>query len=423
MLAYKNIIKRVAETERNFFICGSTKPIKKRKYGRARKQIIVKQKEKIEESKVKWNIRLLFQMLTSQIKNNKQKYKCLYELLQNFLIENNKEDQLVFRETFFKIQRIYYVLNRFAYKWKFKKAKIIVNTDMCLNELTEGNTNVISIIQDKSKYLFNIRDLINIVETALTSSNNFFIQPKCVKNPYNNVPFNKSTLYNIYFFVKFNTHYYSELFYKYFNCDFNLTTFKHSHEYILREKVISTYVYKSAANILYDEIIYMIDEFNDMISGIHSMNKLLIDKNFPKDKLIKIMQPYLYLFIKALYSYHPTDKRNFTFYFKQGMMRFYKFNPHFGKQECKLVNKTNNNLVTSFVCEKFFNDKHIPFYNIEKQNAIFLTDHLNCEHIEIQTILGRQVHITYHNDNDNNNNDNNDNNNTQVAEEDNDSDS
>ena len=407
MIVYKDIIKRIADTNKNIFLCGSIKPIKNRKYGRVRKQIVVKQQEKINESKIKWNIRLLFQMLTSQIKDNKQKYKCFYELLNSFLIQNNKEDQTVFKDTFFKIQRIYYVLNRFAYKYKFNKAKIIVNTDMCLNELTEGDVNVISIVQDKSKYLFNIRDLINIVETALTSSNNFFIQPKCVKNPYNNVPFNKSTLYNIYFFVKFNTHYYSELFYKYFNCDFNLTTFKHSHEYILREKVISNYVYKSAANILYDEIISMIDEFNDMISGIRSVNKLSIDKNFPKDKLIKIMQPYLYLFIKALYSYHPTDKRNFTFYFKQGMIRFYKFNPHFGKQECKLVTKTNDSLITSFVCEKYFNDKHIPFYNIEKQNAIFLTDHLNCEHIEIQTILGHSVQITYHNENNNNNNDNN----------------
>ena len=112
-----------------------------------------------------------------QLKDNKQKYKCFYELLNSFLIENNKEDQTVFKDTFFKIQRIYYVLNRFAYKYKFNKTKIIVNTDMCLNELTEGAVNVISIVQDKSKYLFNIRDLINIVETALTSSNNFFIQP------------------------------------------------------------------------------------------------------------------------------------------------------------------------------------------------------------------------------------------------------
>ena len=205
MLAYKDIIKRVADIEKNIFSCGTTKSIKKRKYGKVRKQIIVKQQEKIDESKVKWNIRLLFQMLTSQIKDNKHKYKCFFELLNSFLIQNNKEDQTVFREIFFKIQRIYYVLNRFAYKYKFNKAKIIVNTDMCLNELTEGTTNVISIIQDKSKYLFNIRDLINIVETALTSSNNFFIQPKCVKNPYNNVPFGKSILYYIYFFLISNT--------------------------------------------------------------------------------------------------------------------------------------------------------------------------------------------------------------------------
>ena len=84
MLAYKDIIKCVADIEKNIFSCGTTKQIKKRKYGRLSKQIIVKQQEKIDESKVKWNIRLLFQMLTSQIKDNKQKYKCFYELLNSF---------------------------------------------------------------------------------------------------------------------------------------------------------------------------------------------------------------------------------------------------------------------------------------------------------------------------------------------------
>jgi hypothetical protein len=252
---------------------------------------------------------------------------------------------------------------------------------MCLNELNEGDKNVISIIQNNSKYLFNVKDLINIIDTSLTSSNSFFVQPKKIKNPYNNVAFNKSTLYNIYFFIKFNTNCYSDLLYKFFECNFNMGTFKLTYEYMLREYIIKNHVYKSASNILLDEIIYMVEEFNELCMYANITNRIKIDEDFPKDRLIKIMQPYLYLFCKALYSYHPLDKTNFSNYFKKGLLRFSNFNPKFGKKECKLVYKSDINFVQTIVCEKYFNEKHIPFNNIEKQNAIFLTDHLEYENI------------------------------------------
>ena len=103
------------------------------------------------------------------------------------------------------------------------------------------------------------------------------------------------------------------------------------------------------------------------------------------------MQPYLFLFCKALYSYHPLDKTNFSNYFKKGLLRFSNFNPNFGKKECKLVYKTDKNFVQTIVCEKYFNEKHIPFNNIEKQNEIFLTDHLEYENIQSHTINHNNV--------------------------------
>ena len=119
--------------------------------------------------------------------NNKCKHKVFNDLLNNFLIVNSREETENFKQMFYKIQRLYNILNRFAYNYKFKRAKIVVNSDMCLNELREGDKNVISIIQNNSKYLFNIKDLINIVETSLTSSHSFFVEPKKIKNPYNKI--------------------------------------------------------------------------------------------------------------------------------------------------------------------------------------------------------------------------------------------
>ena len=50
--------------------------------------------------------------------------------------------------------------------------------------------------------LINPNDLIKIINTSLTNTSSFFIEPLPIKNPYNNIPFNKSVLYNIYFFIK-----------------------------------------------------------------------------------------------------------------------------------------------------------------------------------------------------------------------------
>jgi hypothetical protein len=393
MLVYKDIIRCIANTDKNYFLCSEQNNRNKNKrkllYKNKNKKPL-KIKQEIQNDN-KWKISLLFSIINTNINSSKSKYKQYYEFLNNFLIINSEQDKEDFKSTFSKAQRIYNILNRFAYNYKFKKAKIVVNTDMCLNELNESNKNVISIIQNNSKYLFNVKDLINIIDTSLTSSNSFFVQPKKIRNPYNNIAFNKSTLYNIYFFIKFNTNYYSDLLYKFFECNFNMGTFKLTHEYMLREYIIKNHVYKSASNILLGEIIYMVEEFNELCIYANITNRIKVDEDFPKDRLIKIMQPYLFLFCKALYSYHPLDKTNFSNYFKKGLLRFSNFNPNFGKKECKLVYKTDKNLVQTIVCEKYFDEKHIPFNNIEKQNAIFLTDHLEYENIQSHTINHNNV--------------------------------
>ena len=395
MLVYKDIIRCIANTDKNYFLCGEQNNRNKNKNKRKllyknKNKKPLKIKQEIQNDN-KWKISLLFSIINTNINSSKSKYKQYYEFLNNFLIINSEQDKEDFKATFSRVQRIYNILNRFAYNYKFKKAKIVVNTDMCLNELNEGNKNVICIIQNNSKYLFNVKDLINIIDTSLTSSNSFFVQPKKIRNPYNNVAFNKSTLYNIYFFIKFNTNYYSDLLYKFFECNFNMGTFKLTHEYMLREYIIKNHVYKSASNILLDEIIYMVEEFNELCMYANITNRIKVDEDFPKDRLIKIMQPYLFLFCKALYSYHPLDKTNFSNYFKKGLLRFSNFNPNFGKKECKLVYKTDKNFVQTIVCEKYFNEKHIPFNNIEKQNEIFLTDHLEYENIQSHTINHNNV--------------------------------
>jgi hypothetical protein len=181
-------------------------------------------------------------------------------------------------EHFCKIQKTYYAFIKLGYFYKFNSSKIIVNKDMALNEINLNDKNIICIYQLNYRYLFNINDILKVIQNSLTNSDMFFIIPLTIKNPYNNIPFNKSTLYNIYFFIKFNTNIYSDLFFKYFNENFNLKNFFNKYEHILREISIENFVKNSPNKILHKEIIKMIDNYNN--SYTENTYKIFIDKEF-----------------------------------------------------------------------------------------------------------------------------------------------
>jgi len=46
-----------------------------------------------------------------------------------------------------------------------------------LNPLNIYDKNTFILIQNKSKYLFSVNDLVSIIETALSNSPNFFAEP------------------------------------------------------------------------------------------------------------------------------------------------------------------------------------------------------------------------------------------------------
>lgn len=321
------------------------------------------------------------------IKNKKINIKNKFfffkdSLTNNFLIKGNETE---FINYFYKIQKTYNILNRFVYNYKYKKSKVVVNTDIGLNELNESDKNVICIFDGISRYLFNINDLIKIINTSLTNSHMFFSEPKSIKNPYNNIPFTKATLYNIYLFTRYKTHHYSELLFKFFDCDFNLSIFKFQNEYLLRNYSIENYVYNSPSLVLEYEIKNMIKEFNKYCKKIRIKSVINIHVDFPKDKLIHIMKPYLLLFYKSQYSFHPQTKLIFVKIFVKSLIKFNKFNPQFGRKLYKVLYKTDKHFKKKIIGGTvYFNDKYIKFNNIEQQNSTFLLDHLNCEEISYE---------------------------------------
>ena len=331
-------------------------------------------------------IKPLMKLVFMSLVNNrhKSKFNMFRETLVSFL--NFSRDEFI--NFFCKIQKTYHSFSRLAFIYKYKKSAMSVTTDIGLNDITINDKNILCIYHFNSRYLFNINDLLKIIITSITNSYMFFSQPLPSKNPYNNLPFTKSNLYNIYIFLKFKTNIYNDLFLKFFHCDFNLTTFYLKYEYLLRQYILDNFIKNSTEDVLIQEIKKMINLFNKKTT-----KKIIINDEFPKKRLIKIMKPYLMLYLQSYYSFVPIIKNNAIVLLNSKLKKFQKFNPKFGRKIYKLGFKNYPNFKKkSYIKSVEFLDNHIAFNCNEETN--FLTNHTYYNEID-NSIEENAVQVTY----------------------------
>lgn len=310
----------------------------------------------------------IFFSISSKEYNIKEKYLFFYKTLKNiFLAERQK---IHFINIFCKIQQIYLSLNRFAYIYKYKKSCIIVNYDMELTQITENGKHVFTLFQNKHRYLFMIKDLVKIIINSLTNTCHFFTEPLSCKNPYNNVILNKSTLYNIYFFIPKCP----EILHKYFLTNFNISEFKIQYSYLLRDYTLNRYLKNESIEVLQDDVFDMIDEFNHTYRADRRM-RIEINNDFPAKELVDIMRPYLKLFLKGKYSLIASVKKQCNNLLECQLVRFQKFNPLFGRKKTSISYKfiSNRENFTKFNLDRDL-DLETLFNN--ELNIVFNTDHV-----------------------------------------------
>jgi hypothetical protein len=276
-----------------------------------------------------------------------------------FLTEQHKKDCI---DRFCKIQKVYHAMSRLAFIFRYKNAHLYVDKDMYMNNLTLEQKNVICVYDKKIKYLFTTTDLINIVNSALCNSPYFYATPLPIKNPWNNLPFDKSTLYNIYFFVKRLNSVVPLLFQNFFLSSFSLNEFKNKNEELIRDRAIENYVNTNTTYVLYTALVEMVYENN-------YKKKMRIHRDFPKDKLVFIMRPYLMLFYKSKYSLRPMDKVKYAKLLREKMKEFIIYNPKFGRKTIDIANTP------------VFNEMR-PIFNMKKKNKdleLFSKSHLSFD--------------------------------------------
>ena len=290
-----------------------------------------------------------------------QKIRMYY----NIFTKNNNTDYLFLHQyvddiltIFSKAQRTYYAFSRLAHIYRLKKYKTVVTDDLSMTPLDKNHKNTFILIQNKSKYLFNLNDIIKIVETAITNAPNFFQEPNKAKNPYNNENLNYSTLYNIYFKLKTSGRIMSIIFHLYFLSNFNLDKFVLNNEAYLRDITIQKYIHNATPSVLYKSIATMLN------SNFYS-KKLAIHVDFPKDLLLDIFKPFLYYYFIVNYDIQGTHR---TSVFKRilyiKLKKFYKYNTTFGRKILHSKPKLFNNLTKKWQPFSFITH-HISFHNIK----------------------------------------------------------
>ena len=266
---------------------------------------------------------------------------------------NDELKETIFN-TFTKAQKCYYAFSRLAYIYKIKKHKYVVTDDLMINKLDPNNKLTFILVENNNNYLFNINELVTIIETAIGNSPNFFSHPLAPLNPYNNQEFSIATLYNIYFQIKHNHSVISLLFHCFFLENFNTYLFSERHETIIRENAIKKYIFNSPYIVLYTSVIYMLEDNR-------YTRKLLIHNKFPKKLLVDIFRPFLFHY----YIIHYYIKNTSKIYISKILLHiklknFYEYNPLFGRVYIKLTNHNKQIIKRKY----FFNQNYISFYNI-----------------------------------------------------------
>ena len=279
------------------------------------------------------------------------KLSVLKDYLNNIFISNELKEKIL--DIFCQSQQIYFTMNKVANIYRYERWPLIVTNDLSLLPLEINHLTTFVLLQNKSRYLFSMNDLINIIETAICNAPIFFVTPLSPKNPYNNQKLNTSTLCNIYFKMKDGLCKFSLIIHLFFLECFVKYKFYINNEPFLREHAIKQYVYTNHSQTLYNAVI-------NMLQNNYHTNNLTIHEEFPKDILVDIFRPYLFYYYVINYNIKGTEKINtYKVQLHIKLRKFYEYNKLFGRKIYTAGRNKGAKTLLSFR----FNSDHINFYN------------------------------------------------------------
>jgi hypothetical protein len=281
------------------------------------------------------SIKLVYYIYFLQFDNhhsqiNHKPFLNKFHILETIILKNKmitQHEKIYFLKKFMIAQNHYLNFRKLAKIFKFKNyKKFEIDTDLCFTNFDKLSSNIlITLMENNIIYKFRISDLINIINKSLSHSPQFFAEPYEIKNPYTNIPFSHSNLYNIYFRLKQTNYSIPILFHQYFITNFNLGKFKNMNECLIRDKSIDNFIKNGSNEEKYEYIMRMF--------YVHYKNiYFIVHQAFPRAKLVIIFNKYLLLFLLEQYSLNPYIRDINRIQLEYNLTLFSQLNPDFGKR-------------------------------------------------------------------------------------------
>lgn len=228
-----------------------------------------------------------------------KKFKYLKDnIIETPFIDKKSKNQLI--NIFSVSQRQYSNLRHFVHIYRFKKASFYDNKDdlrcTSLNSFPEKQK--ITILHKNKKYIFRLIDLASCWKSALTHQEDLFPYPIKLKNPYTNIIFTLTDLYNIYFKLEFSGLNTNFLIREFFKMGFNKNTFYTKFSHILKDISVKNYVFHANKQEKLEDLIDMCSKYFPEYEGEQKFKIKIKDE----EKILKKMTPYLQLYYITEYS-------------------------------------------------------------------------------------------------------------------------
>ena len=316
------------------------------------------------------------------------------KIVENIFISNDILEKYI--TLYSKINKTYYSFCKLVMLWRLKRGRIHNNENLYMNPISIHDSNVLPIYQNGQIYLFTIRELLNGLNCALSNTTELFTHTLMYKNPYNNMIFNKSTLYNIYFAIRSSNFIIPETIQAFFLSDFDIVEYSKNNEYIIRETYIKRYVFQSSHTTLLPNIFIMLENYSD-----HDIQQ--IHKDFPITALVDSMRPFLYMYLQSTSCLDLSKQKYCRCKLIRELKLFFDNNPNFGR---KIVSVKSTRVLTKLNTKNKFAIKRTIVHEFAEINYNYKKLDLdkfmnNHKYNNMQDFNdGNDERIIHHSDND-----------------------
>lgn len=285
---------------------------------------------------------------TARYKYSFYRIRAWFHKIQEYIVDNpfqTSSDYEILMDIVSKAYRTRLGLKRLIRIWKWKHScKNMVTTTLDLEPLDSlSSKRGIEIMEQNSRYMFDCLELSKLWAQGLLNHDEFFSEPKDLMNPYTNIKFSTSNLWNLYVHLRhhgFRIHPVIDMF---ASCCMDIHLFEVRYEGVLRSYRIDQYIrdlrtvlYKPVAKLSSAEKYMLTEEYTTLLNTIHDLTtdyesfeafyyeSLVVYQYDSIQTLLKECIGVIEKYYRKWYSYNPSEKHKSWIQCKKNIFAYLK---------------------------------------------------------------------------------------------------